>query len=130
MFCQLLLLVAVGLVATENGLDAWLRYARLPDAHRWHDHLLSEIVVLNSTTTSPVYTAGQDLQKGLAGIFGKKIDIHSLECKDSSESVVVGTIEQYTNACSHKGDLPELEDDGFWLNVIHHKGVQFIGQNE
>lgn len=128
----LLVLVAVGrLVAAENGLDGWLRYARVPDAHRCHGRLPSRILTLNSSDTSPVYTAGQELQKGLDGIFGKHTELHELECTELSKTVVVGTVEQYADACGEAGDgAPDLEDDGFWLSVSGHKGVQILGKNE
>ena len=123
----LLLLLSVGLVAAENGLDAWLRYAPLPAANR-NAQLPSSIVALNSTQTSPVYTAGIELQDGLQGIFGKHVAVAHSDCKASS-AVVVGTIDEYTKACGKLAGAPTLEADGFWLSV---KGstVQILGQNE
>jgi len=123
----LLLLASLGLAAAENGLNGWLRYAPLPGANRFHA-LPSNIVALNTTETSPVYVAGLELQKGLQGIFGKRVKINHKNCQASS-SVVVGTIDEYTKACGSTHGIPELKEDGFWLST---KGdtVQVLGQNE
>lgn len=128
----LLFLVSLGLVAAENGLDGWLRYAPVPCDKGCHDALPSSIVALNATETSPVYVAGLELQKGLQGIFGKWANIDHENCRaSSSSSVVVGTVDEYTEVCGSSTDdeVPELEEDGFWLST---KGdtVQILGQNE
>ena len=125
---SLLLLSSLGLVAAEDGLDAWLRYARVPHPRKHHRHLPSSICALNSTETNPVFTAGLELQQGIDGIFGKDIDICHDDCKTSS-SVIVGTLDQYSDAGLSIGDIPELEEDGFWLNN-RGKSVQIVGQNE
>ncbi|KAJ7232839.1 glycoside hydrolase superfamily [Mycena haematopus] len=103
-----------GLVAAENGRQAWLRYAPLPPGH--NAPLPSSIIALNSSTNSPVHTAGQELQKGIQGIFSKRLSASNTG--KQTASVVVGTPVK-----------DELEEDGFWLNV---KGstVQILGQNE
>jgi alpha-glucuronidase len=121
----LLLIASLGLVAAENGLNGWLRYAPLPNANRYYSNLPSSIVTLNNTQTSPVYTAGLELQRGLQGIFGKQVDINS---KKSESSVVIGTVDEYTKAYG-KPKLPSLIEDGFWLST-KGDGVQIIGQNE
>ncbi|KAI1399000.1 glycoside hydrolase family 67 protein [Hypoxylon fuscum] len=116
-------LATLGLAAAEDGLNGWLRYARLPCDVVKQANIPSTIVALNSTEASPVYTAGQELQKGIRGILGKKLEV----AHETSEgpSVVVGTI------ATHSGFsiVPELEEDGFWLST---KGdtVEIIGQNE
>ncbi|KAL1968542.1 hypothetical protein VTN77DRAFT_1752 [Rasamsonia byssochlamydoides] len=122
-----LLLASLGLVAAENGLNAWLRYAPLPDANSYHPALPSNIVALNTTETSPVYVAGLELQKGLQGIFGKQVDISHTNC-NAPLSVVVGTVNEYTAVCG-KTEVPELKEDGFWLSTQGNT-VQILGQNE
>ena len=124
----LLLLICVSLSAAENGLDGWLRYAPLPKGDRPRYGLPSDIVVLNSTKSSPVNTAGVELQKGIKGILASDLKINGKPGK-TSKSIVVGTVDQYIKAFGKLGKLPDLESDGFWLNT---KGdtIQILGQNE
>ena len=125
---NLILFASLGFVAAENGLNAWLRYAPIPDAKNFSSSLPSNIVTLNTTTTSPVYVAGLELQKGIQGIFGKQLEI-SHDTGSASSSVIVGTIDEYAKSTNNTGEVSELEDDGFWLS---NKGnvVQILGQNE
>ncbi|KAJ7878070.1 glycoside hydrolase superfamily [Mycena leptocephala] len=118
-------LLFTGLVAAENGRQAWLRYAPLPQGH--NTTLPSSIIALNSSTSSPVNTAGQELQKGIQGIFGKRLSIFNTGKETSS--AVVGTVSQFQKAFGSSPVKDKLEEDGFWLNV---KGstVQILGQNE
>ncbi|KAJ6564424.1 alpha-glucuronidase precursor [Mycena capillaripes] len=113
-----------GLVAAENGRQAWLRYAPLPQDH---NTLPSSIIALNSSANSPVNTAGQELQKGIQGIFGKRLSVGTTGKETSS--AVVGTVSQFQMAFGSSPVKDKLEEDGFWLNV---KGstVQILGQNE
>ncbi|KAJ7733677.1 glycoside hydrolase superfamily [Mycena metata] len=115
----------IGLVVAENGLQAWLRYAPLPQGH--NARLPSSIIALNSSTNSPVNTAGQELQKGIQGIFGNRLSISSTGKAPSS--AVVGTVAQFQEAFGSSPVHNQLEEDGFWLSV---KGstVQILGQNE
>lgn len=121
-------LAAAGLAAAENGLDGWLRYAPLPCDSECYNTVPSGIVALNSTKSSPVYVAGQELQKGLLGIVGQEVQVEHGSCKLSS-SAVVGTVDQYTKSGGDVDDCPKLEEDGFWLNT---KGgsVKILGQND
>lgn len=48
---------------------------------------------------------------------------------ETSSTVVVGTLDHYSNAKIGVGDIPELEADGFWLNN-RGKSVQIVGKNE
>lgn len=77
------------------------------------------------TKSSPVYIAGQELQKGLQGILSSGVSITD---KISAASVVVGSLDQYMTATNSKY-IPGLEVDGFWLNV-KGSSVQIVGQNE
>ncbi|KAF9892260.1 hypothetical protein FE257_002037 [Aspergillus nanangensis] len=122
-----LALAFVSLVAAEDGLDGWLRYAHI-DADKNHlSSLPSNILALNNTKTSPVYSAGVELQKGFEGIFGKKLNVKYSGC-DTSSAVVVATLQQYTKACGSIHTL-KLKQDGFWLSV-KDKTVHIIGENE
>ncbi|KAF2093764.1 alpha-glucuronidase [Rhizodiscina lignyota] len=124
----LLLLASLGLVAAENGLNAWLRYAPLPRGTYSHVSLPSDIIALNSSQTSPVYTAGQELAKGFEGIFGKHVSV-SHKASKASSCLVVGTIDEYEKSYGKLKNAPELKDDGYWLS---NKGstIQILGQNE
>lgn len=114
-----------GLVAGENGRQAWLHYAPLPQGH--NTPLPLSIIALNSSTNSPVNTAGQELQKGIQGIFGKHLSVRNTGKETSS--AVVGTVSQFQKAFGTSPVKDKLEEDGFWLNV---KGttVQILGQTE
>ncbi|KAF2866273.1 glycoside hydrolase superfamily [Massariosphaeria phaeospora] len=124
------LLIAVLLVvlaAAEDGSRAWLRYARVPNASSYR-FLPSSIVALNSTSSSPIYTAGRELQKGIRGILGTHININGT-AKQGSPSIVVGTVDAYQKIY---GDLDEVEDlagDGFFLST-EGRNVVIVGQNE
>ncbi len=124
----LLLLASLGLVAAENGLNAWLRYAPLPPANSSHSALPSNIIALNTTVISPVNVAGLELQKGMQGIFGKQVNI-SNENYNASSSIIVGTINAYTKTNGNTDGVPALDEDGFWLS-IKSDTVQILGQNE
>ncbi|KAB5581043.1 alpha-glucuronidase A [Coniochaeta sp. 2T2.1] len=122
----LVVLLSASLVAAEDGLNAWLRYAPLSCSKSSHPSLPQAIVALNTTKSSPVYTAGQELQKGLQGIFLKQVQVSEQPTK--GPSVVVGSLAQYTQATGNK-DVPALEEDGYWLNIKGHS-VQIVGHNE
>jgi alpha-glucuronidase len=123
----LLFFVSLGCVAAENGLNGWLRYAPLPCSGQCHSSLPSSIVTLNATETSPVYVAGTELQRGLKGVYGRNVRVTHTKCRSSS--LVVGTLDQYRELCGAVHGVPELEEDGFWLNT-KGKNVQILGQNE
>lgn len=120
-------LASLGLVAAENGLDGWLRYASLPCNAHCQSKLPANIVALNETKTSPVYVAGTELRDGLKGIYGSDVQITHGSCKKSS--VVVGTVEQYQKACGPLHGIPELDEDGFWLST-QSGSAQIVGANE
>ncbi|KAI1476051.1 glycoside hydrolase family 67 protein [Daldinia eschscholtzii] len=122
----LLLFATLGLAAAEDGLNAWLRYARLPPDIVKQATVPPNIVALNATEISPVYVAGKELQKGIKGILDRSLNV----THEASEgpSVVVGTIAAFNNS-GISIETPELEEDGFWLSI---KGdtVEIVGQNE
>ncbi|CAL5871851.1 uncharacterized protein PFLUO_LOCUS6105 [Penicillium psychrofluorescens] len=123
----LLFFASLGFVAAENGLKGWLRYESLPCSSQCRRNLPSGIVALNATETSPVYVAGLELQEGLKDIYGSHAQITHSQCE--TDSVVVGTIDQYRQTCGRMDEPPELDEDGFWLSTSG-QGVQILGQNE
>lgn len=125
---SLLFILLLGLVAAEDGLDGWLRYAPLPHASFNHQSFPTSIVALNSSKDSPVYTAGLELQKGIKGILSKKIKI-SHDSKSTSSAIVVGTVDAYVKSNRKSHNAPKLGKDGFWLS-IHGNTVTILGQNE
>ncbi|KAF4553550.1 Alpha-glucuronidase A [Elsinoe fawcettii] len=129
MFVFVFLLAIIGLVAAESGIDGWLRYARIPNAQRYHGAIPSQIVTLNSTEGSPVFTAGQELRQGLDGIFGKQCGVSHRASSDQTGTVTVGTLAQINSTSINAADIPELIADGFWLS-IEGSTVNIIGQNE
>ncbi|KAL2019380.1 hypothetical protein VTK56DRAFT_9671 [Thermocarpiscus australiensis] len=123
---SLLWLAVVGLAVAEDGLNAWLRYARIDGAGRYHKNLPSVIVTLNATEGSPVYTAGEELAQGISGIFGKKV----ASGKAKGPTATVGTVSAYAHTNpGAAGHLPKLVEDGFYLSVSRGN-VLILGQNE
>ncbi|KAJ5223536.1 hypothetical protein N7468_008078 [Penicillium chermesinum] len=119
--------VLVAAASAETGLDGWLRYAPLPCSQDCQSKLPSTVSILNSTASSPVRTAGEELQNGLKSIYGKSIRI--VRGGGNSSSIIVGTLEQYQNAYGSLNGLPDLIPDGFWLSTEGHQ-VKILGQNE
>ena len=122
------LLLSVQLVVAENGLNAWLRYAQIPQASNQSQSVPNTIVVLNSTQNSLVSTAGLELQQGIRGILGKETKITTSGC-NASLAIIVGTVDEYTKACGNLEIAPALKGDGFWLSTSG-KSVQIFGNNE
>jgi alpha-glucuronidase len=122
-----LLLLPLSLVAAESGIDGWLRYAPIADAESYHGSVPSSIVALNSSETSPVYSAGQELQLGINGILGKHCNVGH-ESGDESV-IIVGSVSAFAGTGGNVDDLPELSDDGFYLSTTGGN-VTILGQNE
>ncbi|KAF2263323.1 alpha-glucuronidase [Lojkania enalia] len=122
----LVLFLALGLAKAEDGSHAWLRYAPVPNPNGYRS-LPSTIVALNSSKSSPVYTAGQELQKGIKGIFGKSLSIN--DTGKGPSSVVVGTAEAYKKNYGEFDEADALDEDGFFLS-IEERRVRIIGQNQ
>jgi len=116
----------LGLVAAENGSRGWLRYAPVPQAKEYRA-LPASIVALNNTKSSPVYTSGQELQKGIKGILGKELSIGT--SKSGASAIIVGTVSAYQKAYGNFSEGKNIEADGYFLST---KGtdVIIVGQNE
>ncbi|KAJ4338861.1 hypothetical protein N0V95_007931 [Ascochyta clinopodiicola] len=115
-------------VSAENGSQGWLRYAPVANVYNSLS-IPSAIIALNSTTVSPVYTAGQELRRGIKGVLAKELDTSATNCPNSS-AIIVGTVDAYAAACG--GDLTgteALEDDGFLLSTTFNK-VVILGRSE
>ncbi|KAK4889113.1 hypothetical protein LTR27_012082 [Elasticomyces elasticus] len=124
----LALSLCASLATAENGLAAWLRYAPLHGGQHFQSSVPSHIVALNSSTVSPVYIAGQELQQGLKSILGKQCNVHHSHHSGGS-NVIVGTLDEYTKAYGALSSTPDLLDDGYLLDTIGNT-VQIIGKNE
>lgn len=129
MLCNLLfLLPLVAQVTAEDGLAAWLRYAPIADAASYADKVPSAVVALNATKSSPVYTAGVELEQGIKSIFGKDIKVSSQLLQNGS-AVTVGTVSGYEAAGGRLSSTPDIEGDGFWLDTTG-SNVVILGQSE
>ena len=122
------LTVAVASVVAEDGLDGWLRYARLPKCHTAGqlDSFPGQIITVNATKGGPLETAGSELQTGIEGILGLELENSSQEGKSS---IIVATADGFNDKY---GKLPEeldLIEDGFYLSN-EGDDVYIIGQNE
>lgn len=143
---SVLVTALAGFAAAETGHDAWLRYARLNFPFQYNAP--STIVALNSTITSPVYTAGIELQNGIQGIIGSSCSVgHGGSSNpwgdwsgwggfrfgswpwSRSVQVIIGTVDEYTKAYGPLASPPMLVEDGFWLNTTGNT-IQILGQNE
>lgn len=122
---QLAALIAVA--AAETGRDGWLRYAPLPNGDQHKGNLPKAIVALNNSDTSPVFTAGNEVARGLKGIFDRDVSIKHDSCGFKS-SVVIGTVDSLKSSCIGV-TIPEIKEDGFWLS-IDGPSVKIVGQNE
>lgn len=125
--------LGLGLATAETGLDAWLRYAPPPEdvVAANVDSLPSKILLLGAVEGEPVFTAGEELKAGFQGMFSQELSVsqESDGC-NSSSTVVVATVDEYTDACGSVPDGAEkLKDDGFWLSADSSGNVQVIGQN-
>lgn len=122
----------IGLVTAEDGLDAWLRYAQISDAASHADNVPSLVVSLNSTQSSPVYTAGVELVRGVSGIIGKDVQLSTQSPPENSSAstITVGTLSAYLQA---GGSFPfpsvNLTGDGFWIDT-RGDDVLVLGQND
>lgn len=122
-----LLLLPLSFAAAESGIEAWLRYAPIADAESYHGQIPSTIVALNDSEISPVYTAGQELQRGLDGILGKQCNVGHEAGGESS--ITVATVAAYAEAGGHTQSLPDLVEDGFYLSTVGGD-VVILGSNE
>ena len=120
-------LLFIGCALAEDGSQGWLRYAPIGNSGK----LLSiplMIVALNSTEVSPVYTAGQELRKGIKGVLGKELSISATGCPNSS-AIVVGTVDGYRATCGDLDGTKDLKDDGFLMHSTVDR-VVIVGRNE
>jgi alpha-glucuronidase len=130
-----LLILTVALVAAEDGLNAWLRYAPLPSSHMRHARVPSGIVTLNSSSSSPVNTAGYELKTGIESMLGQHCVLYHVSNQwterkqQPSASIIVGTFDQYDDVYGGFDGIPDLKEDGFWLDTTS-RTVQILGQNE
>jgi alpha-glucuronidase len=128
--------------AKEDGLEAWLRYAPLPAEHVKHHPRFSQIVALSEAKSSPVYTAGKEIQSGLSKILRQKVDVTNTlpeAAQMPASAIVVGTVDTFPSATPAiqkiKEGVSSLKEDGFWLGARKDGNngpahVLIIGQNE
>ncbi|KAA8917114.1 hypothetical protein TRICI_000786 [Trichomonascus ciferrii] len=89
-------------------------------------NLPNEIVALNHSETSPVFTAGNEVLRGLEGIFDHHASVKHDGC-GSRSNVVIGTAHAFKSSCTGV-IVPEIEE-GFWLS-INGSSVKIVGQND
>jgi len=121
------LVFAIGSAIAEDGSQGWLRYAPIPDGP-CAQSVPSTLVVLNSTVSSPVYTAGKELQRGVSGIIGTQLNL-TTTASDSDAAIIVGTEDAYKDAYGSLDEHEDLEADGFFLSTSPER-VLIVGQNE
>lgn len=122
------------MVPGESGIDGWLRYAPLSSDVISQFKQYGNIIALSNDESSPVSTAGQEVQKGLNGILKQETTIgHELgsnsQTKDTT-TILIGTIGGLSQAGQDVSHIPHLKEDGFWLNQDSNGNVQIVGENE
>jgi len=126
------------LASAVSGIDAWLRYARVPNAKSLKHAVPDRIIALNESSDSPVYTAGQELHDGISGILGKELKVsypaHSPPSYGGARSrgqgtLIVGTVDQFADASLDVDIEDELVDDGYHVR-ISGKNVHIVGSNQ
>lgn len=111
--------------SAESGLRAWLRYAPVPCDEVCQASLPAKIISLDRNKSSPVYTAGIEVQHGLERMFNWRVPIvYGSECGDAA-SVTIGTVLAYADNCN--SSVPQLEDDAFYLGV--GRATRLLGAN-
>ncbi|RBQ68221.1 hypothetical protein FVER14953_08824 [Fusarium verticillioides] len=131
MWLSTLLFALFTCVIAEDGVDGWLRYARLPSSVSINAKSFPQkIHVIGGSAKSPLGSAASELQKGYSGILNidLKTESSSKSC-DFSQSIVVTTEENLKKACKGKLSHPKLEADGYWLSTSG-SSVKIVGQNE
>ncbi|KAH8812874.1 alpha-glucuronidase [Xylogone sp. PMI_703] len=126
------------MASPENGLNGWLRYAALSNELRAGAKRHSNIIILlnRKDETSPIWVAGKELQDGIYSILGQKLEIlfGTASGAESSSSIIIGTLTAFAHAGGGVQQIPNLKDDGFWLNSNQEEGsdtpIYIIGQNE
>ncbi|OQO00439.1 Alpha-glucuronidase A [Cryoendolithus antarcticus] len=132
-----LLLLPLGLVAAETGIDAWLRYAPIPEAHKYAGRIPTQVIALNSSDLSPVLTGAKELEQGISSIFGQSCNVnrwhggHRGGAQRPTSSIVIGTVAEYSSyaAKDSKKPIPKLVNDGFYLDTTGRE-VLILGSNE
>ncbi|KAJ4407663.1 hypothetical protein N0V82_009866 [Gnomoniopsis sp. IMI 355080] len=119
----------LGHVLAEDGLAAWLRYAPISNADTYANGIPSTVVALNTTQSSPVYTAGLELEQGIKDIFSKNVQLAS-QLVNNASSITVGTLSGYQQAGGSLSTTPDLTTDGYWLDTTDTSNVLILGQNE
>lgn len=115
----------------ESGLDGWLRYAPLPTEISNKHRRYSNIIALNNLETSPVHTAAKELQDGVHRILDQKVDLGFELGTTPSSSIIVSTVQAFALAGGNTEEVPDLKEDGFWLNThAANDCVHILGQSE
>ncbi|KAI6780505.1 alpha-glucuronidase [Emericellopsis cladophorae] len=122
---------ALAVARAEDGLDGWLRYARLRDCHTGGqlDDFATSIVALNATEGAPLHTAAHELQVGIQGILGLELDVSDSVTDKDTSSIIVATAQAYEDEFGSLPEAVDLIEDGFYLS---NKGddTVIIGSNE
>ncbi|KAK1780656.1 glycoside hydrolase superfamily [Copromyces sp. CBS 386.78] len=117
--------------AIENGINGWLRYAPLPSDQRPSNlRLPGAIMALSTNKTSPVYTAGQELQSGIKSILNQTLPLYHEPDEYIGSTILVSTTGEFYGR--EKGDVKAtatLADDGYLLRV-RAGNVVILGQTE
>tara|TARA_R110002003_G_scaffold58_18_gene5240 strand:- start:17225 stop:19732 length:2508 start_codon:yes stop_codon:yes gene_type:complete len=119
-------LLVLTLGAAEDGSQAWLRYAFVPEAQ--HLSIPSQVVALNATDNSPIHTAQQELEKGIKSITGRTV-VKRTTADQHSAAIILGTRASYTGQYGNLTQVEDLEEDGFYLKT-EGSNVIIVGHNE
>jgi len=123
----LTLLLTLGLASAEDGSNLWLRYAPVPGATNYTS-VPSRIIALNATTGSPIYTAQQELVRGIKGVFGKQVQTN-VSSEGDTPAIYIGTSKNYQDTYGEVEAVEELEEDGYFLGTAG-RDVIILGYND
>jgi alpha-glucuronidase len=116
----------LGLASGEDGSAGWLRFAPLPHASSYSS-LPSSIIALNATKGGPVYTAQEEIHRGIQGIFGRTLS--NATSTSQSGCIIVGTAHAYQKSYGGFDGAEEIEEDGYFLSTEGQQ-VLILGHNE
>ena len=126
-----LLALPAAVSAVENGINGWLRYAPLPKAQVPSNlRLPGAIMALSSNKSSPIYTAGQELQAGIKSILNVTLPLYDEPDEYIGSTILVSTAGDFNGR--QQGDFKAaatLANDGYLLRV-RAGNVVILGQTE
>ncbi|ORX36393.1 glycoside hydrolase superfamily [Kockovaella imperatae] len=120
-------------IPDDTGLSGWLRYAQVsPSSSMVSCNVPRSLYMIgDSDTSSPLFTAGIELQTAFRSLFSVELTVVNTDPPpiENASRVIVGTIDAYTSRFGPLGNSTPLLDDGFFLSLSDSLNL-IIGFNE